>query len=287
LTVPSDWDLVLTRGAHPSGHVRLADQDAVRMQLRWQTARQLGPPSVTVDAYVARLKKDALKRGTDLAVHRDLKLGSPVGKEVECYGWTADGQIVAMLSHCAQCGRIVHVRLYGRRDEPLRGIARTVFASLADHPEDGTNLWSFFDLEFSSPADLPLAHASLMVGCVRMLFARGLTRLEFVRLSMARTALAGKEMAEWFRGFYGKSLKRRSYRVEAGRVKGHPGVTVEGRPWLALNPLRLLGRRRVVRAACWNCEKTNRLFICCFDGPEAQAQRLEPAVQGLRCCEEA
>ena len=285
LTVPSGWDLASTRGKYASGDVQLADETAVRMELRWQTGGGGDPPSTAVDTYLAGVRKAAGKAGAPFSVQRDLKLASPIGKVVECYRWVADRQSVAMLSRCAECGRSVHVHLLGGAEAGLKGLARTVFSSLKDHPEDGTHLWSFFDVEFRSPAGLPLAEASLKAGCIRMQFARGLRRLEFVRLSLAETLLAGTELAAWFRQFYQKPLRRRTFRVRSTTWKeGHPGIAVEGRPWLLCHPQRLLGRRRVLRAACWHCRRTNRLLICCYDGAEAEAAVFEPAVDSFRCC---
>jgi hypothetical protein len=287
LTVPADWDLRTKQGNYQAGRVRLADEHAVRLELRWQAARSSGHPGDTVSAYLASLDKAARKRGQRLSVQRGLKLGSPPGVEAECYRWAAEGQGVAMLSRCDRCGRLVHVQLTGARDEPLRGLARTVFASLKDHPADGGHLWSFFDVQFTSPRGLPLTSSDLRTGCIRMGFSRGLTKVEFVRLSLAATLLAGKGLDRWFREFYQKPLKRRSFRTRPCPVRAHDGIAVEGAPWLICNPLRLVGRRRLLRAACWHCDRTNRIFICCYDGPAAGADGFERAVEGFICCEAA
>ncbi len=287
LTVPATWNLVFTQGDYRKGHIRLADDASVRLEMRWDLSREAHSPSSTVNTYLARLRKKAKKDGTSLSVQRDLNLASPIGKDVECYRWVADQQAVAMMSRCTQCSRTVHVQLLGSPAEPLKGLGRTVFSSLRDHPDNGTHLWRFFDVEFRSPADLPLARRGLQSGCIRMLFAKGLVRLEFVRASLAQMLLAGTDLAQWFEQFYAKPLKRRSFSMHSAAVRGHPGIRVEGRVWLLTNPLRLLGRPRVVRAACWHCEDTNRLFICSFDGPKGQADVLPQAIEGFRCCENA
>ena len=288
LTVPENWELVFTQGSYGSGYVRLADEESVRMELRWQAARGPGTPSAAVDAHLSRLKKDARKKGVPFDVQRDLKLASPAGKTTECYRWTADRQALAMVSRCSTCSRIVHVQLLGAPHEGLKALGRTVFGSLRDHPEGGTLAWDFFDLRFRSPGGLPLVKSALQTGCIRMTFSRRWTRLEFVRLSLAQVLLAGKGLRAWFDGFYAAPLKRRSYRLKEAPIRGHAGVELEGRPWLPLNPLRLAGLPRVTRAACWHCEETNRILICGFDGPAAAAEAMfGPAVQSFACCGEA
>lgn len=284
LTVPEDWDLVMIDGTARSGHVRLADQHSVRLELHWQDG---GAQSVsdTVSAYVDRLARRAAKEGTEFGSQRGLRLASPAGKDVECYRWTADRQVLAMLSRCRDCGRVVHAHVLGERDEKLKGLARTIFSSLTDHAEGDWVPWSFYDVSFRSPAALPLARSTLQSGCIRMAFGRGLTRLEFVRASMADVLLDGRELGDWFTGFYARQLKRRVFAVDEDTVHGHAAVRVSGRPWRLLNPCALFGRRRTLQGACWHCAATNRIMLCCYDGPLTGAGVLEPAVGAFSCCD--
>jgi hypothetical protein len=286
LTIPSSWELVFTQGKHRAGHVRLADRQSVRLEVRWQRGQVASPPSQAVDSYVARLARRATGEGAQLSVQRNLKLASPAGQDVECYRWVADSQSLAMVSRCRECGGIVHVQLTGRPGESLKGLARTVFASLSDHSDGAWQQWRFFDLEFQSPADLPLARKSLQSGCIRMTFARRQTRLHFVRVSLAQVLLADKSLEQWFKAFYAKPLRRRSFTIRQVGVNGHGGLEVEGRAWRLVNPMGLLGRPRIVRGSCWHCEQTNRLFICCFDGPAQGAEVFPQALAGFRCCDD-
>ncbi len=239
-----------------------------------------------MDSHVARLTKEARKSGLSGKVVRELKLAAPAGKEVECYRWTTDRQLLAMVSLCGECKRMVHVELLGARGEGMKAVARTVFGSLRDHPEDGALPWEFFDLRFRSPAGLPLTRSVLQTGCIRMVFSRRLLRLEFVRLSLAQVLLADKGLKAWFDGFHAAPLKRRRYRMTKQEVKGHPGVRLEGRPWLAMNPQRLIGRARETRAACWHCAESNRILLVGYDGPVACGGMFEEGVESFVCCGE-
>ncbi|MGD2174016.1 MAG: hypothetical protein PVJ27_01330 [Candidatus Brocadiaceae bacterium] len=284
LTVLSEWTLVSTRGDRRAGYVRLDDERRARLELRWEKTDRLTPPSRGVDRYLDKLQKSARKEGTDLSVQRNLRLARPPGKDVECYRWVGEQQAVAMLSRCEDCNRTLHIHLLGEPDEQLKSLARTVFSSVQDHPDDGVELWRFFDVEFESPVHLPLKRQSLKVGCIRMCFATRAARLEFVRVSLAEVLLADRALEEWFREFYAKFLKWRTYSLEADQVKGHPGLRVEGRVPLVLNPLRVLGRDRQMRAACWHCEQTNRLMICSFEGLQREAGVFQDALASSVCC---
>jgi hypothetical protein len=283
LTLPQNWRLHMTQGGYDSGYVRLADEETLRLEMRWETGPTDSPAGSTAETYLAKLRKKARKSGLELKVERDLPLAAPTDN-VECYRWVADRQALAMVSRCSECNRTVHIHLLGEPDEGLRNLARTVFASLRDHPDGEWAQWAFHDLAFHSPVVLQPAHQGLQTGAVRMRFGGWLTRMEFVRASLAQVVLRRKSLEDWFADFYEKELKRRSWQTEPATVHGHPGLRLEGRPWLLVNPMRLLGRPRVLRGRCWHCQETNRIFICCYDGPQQFAHLLEPAVQKVDCC---
>jgi hypothetical protein len=239
---------------------------------------------MVVDQYLAKLRRRARKERVELTVARDLNLARPPGKQVECYRWSAHRQALAMLSRCEQCGRIVHVQLLGGPDGLPKSLGRTVFASLRDHSEQGRSAWRFLDVQFEAPAAMRLAAKSLKTGCVRMSLRGGGERLEFVRVSLAQVVLAEQGLEEWFRGFYGPSLRRRRYRVRSAQFRGHAALEVQGRPWLLVSPLALLGKGRVLRARCWHCEASNRILICRHEGPPGRGDTFARAARSFHCC---
>ncbi len=287
LTVPAEWHLVLTEGTYDSGYVQLADRRAMRMELRWEPGRGEQDPAALVDQYLSRLRRRARKHGAEFSIVRDLRVASPPGKQVECYRWGDERQALAMLSRCEGCERIVHVQLLDGGEGLPRSLGRTVFASLRDHPDGDWLPWRFLEMEFSAPAQWRVAGKSLDAGCVRMTLSGRRERLEFVRVSLAQVLLADKGLEEWFGEFYRPSLKRRTFRVREAQLKGHPALEVEGRPWLLVNPLMLVGRGRVLQARCWHCDATNRIFICRYEGPERRLETFEQAARSFRCCAEA
>lgn len=288
LTVPEGWELTSTQGGYQSGYFGLADQAALRLEAKWDAARpKQGPaePSEVAERYLKALRKKAKKDGAEITVRRDTRLCVIKGKEIECYEWTAGTPGVGMASRCDECDRMVHVIVAGRAGEPFRKLARTIFASLQDHPEgDGDLAWEFYDVEFRSPPGLPLERQELKTGCIRMQFAKGSRELEFVRVSLANAVLRGKELAEWFEGFYGPSLKRMRYEVEQAPVKDHPGVRAYGRAWLVTNPGALFGKRRETRVVCWHCEGSNRLFLVRRTAPRGEEDLFSRAVDSVKCC---
>jgi len=285
LTLPTDWNLTVTRGDRKAGYLRLSDEYRTRLEVRWQQGKRQGLLSRTVDGYIEKLRKDARKEKVSFSVQRGLKLASPPGKEVECYRWTGRQQALAMLSWCPHCRRTTHLHLLGEPEESLKNLARTVFSSFRDHCEGADELWAFYDMRFRAPAGWPLKRHSLKAGLIRMSFGGRGRSLEFIRVSLAGTLLAAKSLAEWFGEFYGKPLKRKSFRITEQTVKGHDGLMLRGETSLFFNPLKVFGRRRVLRAACWHCEPKNRLMICALDAFGRQSELFESVLAEFDCCE--
>jgi len=284
VTVPEQWELVGTAGDYGTGYVRLADEKQTRLELHWEKSKKPVDPSGLINLYVGKLAKKAKKQKLQLSVKRDLNLASLKGRKTECYSWTSDIQSLGMLSYCEECGRLVHMHVMGEVREPLRNLARTVFASLADHPEDGKVPWRFYDVEFETPAQMNLRKKDLKTGCIHMLFSARRKELEFVRFSLARILLSDRSLKEWFEEFYSKTLKKYRYRIRQEQIKGHDGLFLQGSPSVWRNPLELLGRRWVVRTACWYCPKTNRLFVCGCRAASNDEELWREAVESFRCC---
>ena len=288
LTVPSNWEMVSNRGGHESGYVALADGAAVRLEMKWDVASQRGSPSEGASLYIRQLRKRAKKSGTGITVNRQLNLASLSGKETECYDWSGGTRGAAVVARCEECGRLAHIIVLGQPGQSLRGLARTVFGSFKDHPEDDLVAWKFYDVTFSSPKDMYLRRHDLKTGCIRMLFERKGRELEFVRVSLARVLVAGRGLEEWLRDFYSPELKRWRSQAQPARWRGHEGLRLEGKARLLSNPGRLVGRAKAQRIACWHCEDSNRLFIVRHNGrhTDQDEETFQQVVRHVGCCEE-
>jgi len=284
LTVPADWDMVVVSGDRRRGYLRMADSARVRFELRWESTGAGANPSLAASKYLKSVRKAARSQNAPCQVERHINLAAPPGKEVECYRWEADVQALAMVSLCRTCRRLVHMHVIGSPGEALKNKARTVFASLHDHPESSELLWRFFDVEFTSPEGMRLRSHGLKTGCIRMAFSGKAGELEFVRVSLADMILQKKGLKEWFESFYVGPLKHYLTKTQNKQVRGHDGLEVSGKARLLANPFGILGRRRAVRAVCWHCEDTNRLFICRFSSAAGGQDGIDRAVENFRCC---
>jgi len=283
-TVPEDWSLVRAQGDYGDGYLRLADEVRPRVDLRWEKPPKEVNPSEAINRYTTKLVKKAKKEKIVYSLQRDLNLASLKGKKTECYRWSADVQSVGLMSYCEECGRLVHVHVLGTPQESLRKVARRIFASLKDHPEDGKSLWRFYDVEFETPEDMLLQRQELKTGCIRMLFSARGRELEFVKFSLARMLLADKTLREWFEDHYARTLGKYRHRIVERQIAGHAGLVVEGTLSLLRSPAGLFRRRRMIQVACWHCADTNRLFVCGYKFRHGDSEVFEEAVESFRCC---
>jgi len=287
IDVPVGWEMVSVHGARDQGYVGLADEDAIRLEMKWDTVRGKPDPADTASRYLQELRKKAKKSKTEFTVRRPSKLVSFKDAQTHCYEWSGQEQGVGMVLRCDQCSRMVHVITKAPPGELVRSAARRIFASLKDHSEGEDVLWSFYDVRLRTPRDMALKRKQLRPGCVRMWFQRKARELEFVRVSLAHALLDEKSLPGWFKGFYAEPLRRWAYRSAEASVKGHPGLRAEGRAKLWFDPGRLLRRGRQMRAACWHCESTDRLFIVRHTSRVGSADEFERAVESVKCCPEA
>ena len=282
LTVPTDWELVSTRGDFESGFVALADNADVRLQIKWDAADSRSAPSDSAGRYLRGMRKQTKKNGQDITVNRHLSLASLRNKKLECYEWITDRRGTGMVTLCEECERMVHLIVLAEADESVRNLSRTIFASLEDHPADDT-LWKFYDVEFRSPPYLRLKKYELKTGCIRMQFQKRSEQMELVRASLARVLLRDTSLEDWFTEFYSDALKRTSWEVSPRSYHGHEGLNLTGRPWLFFDPLRLVGRGKKLRAACWHCPETNRIFIVSHLS-KREPEVMQRVVESTVCC---
>ncbi|MFP4029069.1 MAG: hypothetical protein ACLFWL_14860 [Candidatus Brocadiia bacterium] len=289
LTVPEEWSVIVTRGDYDSGYVALADESQMRLQLKWDEAEKNADPSGAATRYIRELRKNAKKEKNEITVNRQLNLANIRGKKIECYEWVSANRGIGMVSICQKCRRVVHVAVLGDRDESMRNLSRTVFASLSDHPENGEMLWKFYDVEFYSPGGWRLHYPELKTGCIRMPFRKKREELEFIRVSLAQILLSESSLSEWFRDFFESELKRKSCTTRETQVKRHEAIEAEIRPWLLFDPLRLIGKGKRTRVKCWHCPESNRIMLVHYSGrggPEVD-KLLDFTVETMKCCENA
>lgn len=284
MQVPPDWELVAVDGDRRAGSVRLMDERAVRLEARWSEGKS-GTAAAVVSDHLREISRRARRQRAELKVERNVNAAAfaDPGVDFECYEWRAEQKAVGLVRRCPACGRTVHVQVSGEAGEQLRGRARRIFSSVRDHPDDGWELWAFYDLSFDVPEAFRLDRADLKTGCVTCRFSRRRDELELSRVSLAHIALRNTDLEGWARSFAAGTLARFRVAAEEGRLASHPAVTLAGRARWTRDGLGLfLGWRRL-RLAAWRCEDRDRLLCCALSGRRIDDEAFAAIVARVRC----
>lgn len=284
--MPEEWNLGKIDGDRTGGYLRMEDEEMVRLEAKWATAK---PESYDLDREVAnqvkQLEKQARKAKMEVVIRRKVNLLQLKDKNWECFYWRGDFTAYSLLTHCPGCGRVVLLRALFRDHEPAKEISRRIFGSMTDHRADSRDFWNVFGLALRLPDSFLLQRSSLKTGEIRLLFGRKKEELEAARISLAEYQLREASLDQWFEKFYSRELK--PYRVEKQpwSIQGHPGLQFQGERNLQrrlLQPLRsfprvgsgvlsripILGKWRCQRfyslplkCRVWHCKESDKLFI--------------------------
>ena len=275
LRVPAEWSLGKVDGSYKNGYVRLDDASIVRLEVEWREAppasRRRLPIEELVDRYLSRLEKKAGKSELTFNVQRQARFLKDKrwleGEEYETFTWEADYRALNLARVCRHCGRILLLRVLGRSDENMEGVAEEIFRSLVDHPVDGCVFWRVYGLEFHVPEEFTLSEHQLRSGNIQLTFESKDRVCRVQRLSLANQLLKGTELVSWYKSFFRKQLRDLIYDTSESREGDHEGLRVEGRPrsrWRQLlRPLPFLNPRprQYLTGRVWLCEATNKICV--------------------------
>ena len=296
LTVPANWSLTSFGGDAAAGHARVDDEDGPRLELRWEQPKGAVDVERSIEAFLARLEREAKKKQQQFAIAAHPHLVSKSRKrkdQLVNYGWTGDPeentnqQGWGVAWHCNDCNRIMVAHIIGRGHEPedkVQRLASEVLSSLECHGHGGWQTWSLFELQLEIPEEFVLGTAKLMTGRIEIDWQRvlkgkfplnhlpALHRLERVslrRLAAANVLLESETLEEWTTRVIGRGNQRYALgQSVAAETHGHAGFVLHGAP----RDLRrrivtwggdLIRRRRtpLVEARVWHCEESNKIFV--------------------------
>lgn len=300
LRVPEDWNLGRVDGSPESGYARLDDAEIVRAEVEWRTVRERANESVgaLVDRYIEGLEKKAGKAGLRFAVQRRARFLKDKrwleGRDYETFTWEADFRAFNLALR-ASGGRILLLRVLGRRDEDLGEIIEAVLPSLEDLFQEEQWFWSVYGLQFHMPADFKLESHELKSGHIQLNFEKGKQICRVQRLSLAQLLLKKRELSDWYPVFFKKQLRDMDVEIVAQDVKAHPGLWVTGKPrsrWRQLlRPLPWINPRPrlYMDGRVWHCQATSKICVVehLFRKKEQGGELTERIVDGYFCHQEA
>jgi hypothetical protein len=282
LDVPAGWDLRRFDGSRKSGYARLADDEAIRIELRWDRPRRGDFEKIAerVTAQFGRQKQ--------LDVERRTRLVELEGRDSETFTCRpAQGykgpSFCNLVTFCRECGRMILVRIAYRRGESIRPIAKRVFESLEDHSYDGADVWATYNFEFATPETVELDQALLYAGSLDFRFRQGPDRIDVGRVALATMVLEKTSLADWFKAFARKRFRKVRYTTHETEILGHPGLEVRGRlKGLGALAPRLVWRQRYL-GRVWHCPESDKLYFYAVLARKRQFDHVERFWDRLLC----
>jgi len=281
--VPADWSLAVVDGDRVNGYVRLDDEDIVRLELKWEKPKGRVVLSQIVDRYLQELERRAKKAKLDLTCRRSLNFKKHEGKECEYFSCDSDFQAFGLMLYCPDCRRVCLLRVLQRPGGGVRALAKRIFASFREHPDDGRLDWSFYEFRFSIPDSFYLETSSLKTGCLEMCFDDRKDEMEAVRVSLAEVLLKKNRLEDWFTEFYAKRLKRMEVELSREKFKGHEAVRCRATSSIRRNLLKIFQSKRYLNSLAWHCRDSDKLFIFRVTSSKQDDQRLEEYAQLVQC----
>ncbi len=273
--VPADWNLAVVNGEYPSGYLRLDDEDMVRLELKWEGRRNRLPLDKVVENYLKQMEDKAKKAKLPFEAKRDVKLVSVDGYDCECLSVKSDFSSYTLAARCHHCGRVVLARVLHKKGQPLKPLAKRVFSTLKDHPEEGALVWQFFDFRFATPEGFALERSDLKTGRIEMFFYDKRDELEVCRAALAQVLLKKRSLKNWFAEYYRKRTKNFLFETEAGRYRGHESLECLGRTSIRKSLFSGLQRRRYMRIRVWRCEQMDKIYVFRLTSTQENDERFD------------
>lgn len=277
MDVPATWCPGRLEGDYANGYLRVEDEEAVCLEVRWETAgRRVPPASKLVDKYLKQLRKKTRRSSRDADVVRDMAIRRLNHLDHEAFTWNGEFAAHSVLAVCSETHRVVHVRVFFQEGKTRKSLARKIFGSLTTAPDDGQTEWSAFGFAFRLPSAWRLEESGLRTGCLRFLFADDNDQLEVVRFSLAGMLLRATPFTRWFRETFRKALKKYRFDLTTTEYRDCPAVRCEGVMRSMARPLGLFRRKKRLTALVWHDAATDkihvvRLVTTTVDDPQLEA----------------
>lgn len=178
ITIPENWNLAAFAGDSHKGNFRVADDEALRMEVVWETPRSTPDVERSIEMLLNKVEKSSKKKKSDFSKVDNAKLIPRSRKEhadklqLINFGWKGDisddlafGWGAAW--YCEISNRVIVVSLPGRgidNPEKNRRVAAEVLGTIRSHGVGGWQLWSVYGLQLEVPEEFPLSNAKLQTG---------------------------------------------------------------------------------------------------------------------------
>ena len=287
LSIPDSWEIAGISGDQKAGYLRLDDENMPRLELKWsESKRKKNDLHAVLDEYFKLVRKSYSKKGSrksgDLRIKRDVNLlkaeQNPHLHEPIFFQWRGDIFAHGVISHCPKSQQITIAQVMAKTHHSLHSVSVPLFLSLknisAVEPEDDF-LWSAYQMSFWAPQKYRLEKQQLLSGYLLFSFVDPGTlldrkrRLSVERYGLADVLLKDRELEDWFRAQYQKSLRGFGYQIEVSddgtdeqfMLLGQETRFSDNIPFQQVQSLDQLSKRKTLATHVRRCRRSNRIFV--------------------------
>ncbi len=291
--VPDNWHIGAISGDEEEGYLRIQDDDMVRLETKWEQAKNFVDIEAVVEKYLNDLKRRSKRVRPAIKTRHGSRTTGPdeLGrKSLVRFAWSGDRQGQGMAWLCGECNRVVIVQVIAPLDEDIRTLSRRVFSSFRDHPDGNWRTWATYGFVAEAPKDFKLADQKLMTGLIQFSFERDTEKLTVSRYALADVLLKNRSLFDWSREEFGKRLRNCACETDTGTLHGHEAILVYGSksklgPRVQRFVWHCLRRKYGDRMECiiWHCEESNKIFAVESTVDVATCGLAHEVAQRIRC----
>lgn len=293
MRVPANWHIGAISGDEEEGYLRVQDDDMVRLEAKWEQAKNFVDIETVVDKYLSELKRRSKHVRPEVKTRHGARIAGPdeLGrKSVVRFAWSGDrqGQGVAWL--CGECNRVVIVQVIAPLDEDIRTLSRRVLSSFRDHADGDWRTWATYGFVAEAPKDFKLADQKLMTGLIEFSFERDTEKLKVSRYALADVLLKNRSLFDWSREEFGRRLRNFACETDTRTLHGHEAVLVYGSkfklgPRMQRFVWHCLRRKYGDRMECiiWHCDESNKIFAVESTVDVATSGLAQEVAQRIHC----
>lgn len=262
LQLPNEWFLNGFSGDWREGVLTISSPGKTHLDIKWVRTKGRSDLQFHLQRFLKQLERDARKRGA-----RFTGTMEPEGEASLRFRWSGHEQAVGRIRRCPECRCITLMQLRSAsRHEPLHTLARAIFDTLIDHPDEEDWVdWSLYGLQTAVPERFRLESHTILTGQTRLSFRAGRERLIVERVARAEQLMRGWSLPDWAQVWL--RWERWRGRLEPFEFEGDPALLLQGRlregaliteSLQGLFTLHLPAWR--IRAVAWLCPERNALF---------------------------
>jgi hypothetical protein len=300
MEIPSTWELSALSGDYDNGYIRMDDENAPRMELKWSKSKEKKPDLQKIlDEYFKGMRKRLGQSADDLKIKRNIELIKNEeffkDRDVVFYNWKTEVRANGAIWYCKECKRIVVIQLMGYLKETMLTDTIRILESVHDHPKGQVNLWSAYQLSVEVPRRYQLDKRKLMSGYLMFSFIDGSRTLSVERFGLADVILRNADIQSWFRSYYAKQIRGYGFSLEEDeqsltddydnkhKLLGQEKRFFDKIPFSPLFVIDKILRRRQIAARFWYCKESNKIFVVMTISKKGADELVSQVASSIQC----